>query len=181
VRDRIGDLALACTAAQFVSNAEPRLVPVQLPLRAGDPWIGQEWTTAPAAGDLMSVMTIDAPPALAGDIEGLLLDDWTETIPTTHETTGIVFNFDRPNAAAPQALLLATPPRADGRWQWEELMGTVIDTFDRARLRAIEPDDIHTAELFQVLPMTLLPFTEMHGLATTYIHRDYLATTLQTG
>jgi hypothetical protein len=172
VRARIADLARCCAAAQWITGDEPRLVPVQLPRRAGDPWIGAQWTAPPAAGEVMSVMTVDAPAALTGDLEGLFLDEWTETVPTTHETTGIVFNFDRPNAAAPQALLLATPARADGRWQWPELFGSVTDTFDRARLRAIEPDDIHTSAMFQVLPMTLLPFVDARGLGSTYLTRD---------
>ena len=107
----------------------------------------------------MSVMTLDAPASLDGDLEGLLLDDWTETIPTSKETTGVAFHFDRPNAAAPQALLLAAPPNPDGRWRWNELLGVVIDTFARARLRAIEPDLVAASPLFPILPMTLLPFT----------------------
>jgi hypothetical protein len=175
VRSRIADLSLACTAAQWTTGAEPTLVPVQLPLVAADPWIAAEWAKAPGQGDIMSVMTVDAPASLASDLEGLLLDDWTETVPTRRETTGIVFNFDRPNAAAPQALLLAVPPNADGRWQWQELVGAVTDTFDRARLRAIEPDDIQTSALFQALPMTLMPFTDLRGLGTTFLNRDYVS------
>ena len=178
VRTRVADVALACAAAQWTTGNEPRLVPVQLPLRAGDPWVAAQWTSPPARGDVMSVMTIDAPAALNADEEGVLLDDWTETVPTTRETTGLVFNFDRPNAAAPQSLLLATPPNADGRWQWQELVGTVTDTFDRARLRAIEPDLIHTSPLFQVLPMTLMPFTHVRGLATTFLNRQFVAEVL---
>jgi len=127
----------------------------------------------------MSVMTVDAPSALGGNQEGLLLDDWTETIPATEETTGIVLNFDRPSAAAPQALLIAAPPSADGRWQWTELLGTVTDTFDRARLRAIEPDDLQASALFELLPATLAPFTEIHALASLLLSRDFVA--LQAG
>lgn len=174
VRGRMSDLALACAAAQWTVQSEPQLKPLQLPLRAGDPWIGLEWAQEPEAGDILSVMTVDAPAAFGGDLQGLLLDDWTETVPTTRETTGIAFNYDRPNAAAPQALLLATPPRQDGSWQWSELLGTVTDTFDRARLRAIEPDDLQASPLFEVLPMTLAPFTETHGLGTLLVARDFV-------
>jgi hypothetical protein len=176
VRTRLADLSLVCTAAQWLVNAEPKLLPVQLPLRAGDPWIGAQWPAnkTPAAGDIMSVMTVDVPGVLGGNQEGLLLDDWTETVPTTEETTGLVFNFDRPNAAAPQALLIAVPPSADGRWQWTELLGTVTDTFDRARLRAIEPDDLQASPLFELLPATLAPFTQLRALASLLVSRDYV-------
>ena len=171
VRPRIADLALACAAVQWTLGAEPRLVPVQLPLRKGDPWIGARWTAPPEEGEIMSVMTIDAPASLDADIEGLLLDDWTEVVPMSKETTGIAFHFDRPNAAAPQALLLAVPPNPDGTWQWNELFGAVLDTFERARLRAIEPDQIAASPLFTILPMTLLSFTSgVHpALASTFL------------
>jgi hypothetical protein len=176
VRTRIADLAVCCAASQWTIGREPGLLPLQLPHRPGDPWIGAGWAAgaAPPAGDMLSVMTVDAPALMGGDLEGLFLDDWTETVPTTHETTGLAFNFDRPNAAAPQAVLIATPPDADGRWQWAELLGTVQDTFDRARLRAIEPDDLQASPLFPVLPMTMMPFTEIRGLATTLLTRHAL-------
>ena len=172
VRPRMADLALASAASLWTTGREPRLAPVQIPLRAGDPWIGAAWTSAPAAGEVMSVMTIDAPAALNGDLEGLLIDDWTETVPTTKETTGIAFHFDRPNAAAPQALLLATPPNPDGRWRWEELLGVIVDTFARARLRAIEPDLIAASPLFPILPMTMMSFTSARALTSTFLASD---------
>ena len=40
---------------------------------------------------------------------GLLLDEWTEVIPGTTRTTGITFNFDRPDNEPPQSILLVTP------------------------------------------------------------------------
>lgn len=176
VRTRLADLSLAGTAARWLVGKEPQLLPVQLPLRAGDPWIGAQWAPnkQPGAGDIMSIMTVDVPNSVGGEQEGLLLDDWTETVPTTEETTGLVFNFNRPNAAAPQAVLVATPPSADGRWQWDELLGTVTDTFDRARLRAIEPDDLQASPLFQLLPATLAPFTELRSLASLFLNRDFV-------
>src|SRR5262245_56910036 len=172
VRPRMADLALASAASLWTTGGEPHLAPVQIPLRAGDPWIGAAWTNPPAAGEVMSVMTIDAPAALNGDLEGLLIDDWTETVPTTKETTGIAFHFDRPNAAAPQALLLATPPNPDGRWRWEELRGVIVDTFARTRLRAIEPDLIAASPLFPILPMTMMSFTSGRSLASTFLVSD---------
>jgi hypothetical protein len=172
VRPRMADVALASAAALWTKGAEPRLVPVQLPLRAGDPWIGRAWTTPPADGEVLSVMTLDAPATLAGDLQGLILDDWTETVPGLVETTGVAFHFDRPNAAAPHALLLAVPPNPDGTWTAGELLGVVVDTFARARLRAIEPDQIAASPLFQVLPAILTPFSSVGLLAETFLARD---------
>ncbi len=180
VRPRIADVALASAAALWTTGAEPRLVPVQLPLRAGDPWIGQAWSTAPQEGEVMSVMTLDAPASFADDLEGLLLDEWTETVPAVNETTGVAFHFDRPSAAAPQALLLAAPPNPDGRWRWNELLGVVLDTFARARLRAIEPDHIAASPLFPVLPATLSSFHHGSKFASTFLVRDVAPLTVAT-
>ena len=172
VRPPIADLALASAAALWVREAEPRFAPVQLPLRAGDPWIGQAWTTPPQDGEILSVMTVDAPASLSGELEAVLLDEWTETVPTLNETAGVAFHFDRPSAAAPQALLLAAPAAPDGRWRWSELLGVVTDTFARARLRAIEPDQIAASPLFPVLPMTLTSFVYGSPFASTFLLRD---------
>jgi hypothetical protein len=70
---------------------------------------------------------------------GLLLDDWTEEIPSEGETTGIAFRFNQPNAAPPQTLLLAVTPEETGSWDWEDLVGTLVDTLQRAKRRAVEP------------------------------------------
>ena len=45
---------------------------------------------------------------------GLVLDEWTESVPAKQATTGVAFHFNRPNATAPQALLLAVPPVVRG-------------------------------------------------------------------
>jgi hypothetical protein len=172
VRPRMADLALASAAALWTTGAEPKLVPVQLPRRSGDPWIGKAWSSPPADREIMSVMTLDAPASLAGELEGLLFDEWTETVPGLRETTGVAFHFDRPSAEAPHALLLAVPPNPDGTWNWSELLGVVVDTFTRARLRAIEPDQIAASPLFPVLPAILTPFSSGGLLAETFLPRD---------
>jgi hypothetical protein len=175
VRPRMADLALASAAAQWTTGAEPRLAPVQLPRRAADPWIGAGWATPPEDGEVMSVMTIDAPAAVSGDLQGLLLDEFTEIVSTDRETTGIAFHFDRPSAAAPQALLLAVPPNPDGRWRWDTLVGVVVDTFERARLRAVEPDLVAASPLFPLLPTALLGFTTIASPVSTFLLDDALS------
>jgi hypothetical protein len=174
VRPRMADVALASAAALWTTGAEPKLVPVQLPRRSGDPWIGKAWSAPPADREVMSVMTLDPPDSLAGELEGLLLDEWTETVPGLRETTGVAFHFDRPGAEAPHALLLAVPPKPDGTWNWSELLGVVVDTFARARLRAIEPDQIAASPLFPVLPAILTPFSSGGLLAETFLPRDVM-------
>jgi hypothetical protein len=52
-------------------------------------------------------------------LAGLLVDGWTEVVPSRSETTGIAFQYDWPDSAAPQAILL--------------------ETLDLARLRLVQP------------------------------------------
>ena len=74
----------------------------------------------------------------------MLIDDWTEDIPTARETTGIAFRYNQPNAMPPQALLLTVTPNETGSWDWDDLVGTLNDTLRRAKRRAVEPDQLET-------------------------------------
>jgi hypothetical protein len=90
---------------------------------------------------------------------GLLLEEWTEVIPSETETTGIAFQFDKPNAEPPQSILLATSPRFDGHWDWGDLVATLHETLDMARLRAVEPQQLDREPLSVFLPATILATT----------------------
>jgi hypothetical protein len=90
----------------------------------------------------------------------LLLDEWTETIPNKEEVSGITFNYNQPNSTPPQAILLAVTPQETGNWNWDDLTNTVLDTFERAKERAIEPDDIdQMMSLTTLLPATMAEFS----------------------
>lgn len=149
------------------------LLPVQLPYRAGDSWLAVEFPqqdpldpTQPfnIEHDTLSI-TVHGDAAFTPAVAqcGLLIDDWTEDIPTRDETTGIAFNYDQPNVTPPQTLLLAVPPQLKGRWSWNELVGILNDTLLRAKLRAVEPqllDKVESSEVGVLLPAILADFTQ---------------------
>jgi len=88
-----------------------------------------------------------------------IVDEWTETIPTEKELTGIAYHYNQPNAAPPQALLLAVEPTGLPHWTWETLLGVLDDTFHRAQTRAVEPKHLLEHPLLKhLLPMTLAEF-----------------------
>jgi hypothetical protein len=159
VRPRMGDLALTASWRSLSRDQETPVVPLQVPRNVADPWIGAAWTTPPAGADIVSVMAVEVPAAAGGPIAALLVDEFSETVPTETETTGLSFHYDRPNAVAPHALLLAVPPRLTGGWQWDDLVAIIIDTFDRARMRAVEPAQLATTSLFHATPTSLVPFS----------------------
>jgi len=59
-------------------------------------------------------LTVFGPSFATKPLQGCaMIDDWTETIPADRETTGVSFNFNRPNAVAPHAVLVAVPPSCE--------------------------------------------------------------------
>jgi hypothetical protein len=107
----------------------------------------------------------------------MILDDWTETVPADRETTGVTFNFNRPNATAPQAILVAVASELRGNWSWEGLVGSVHEALDLAKLRAVEPDALMgklgdattpTGDYFQALPAILAEFNHVRLPSTNF-------------
>ena len=73
-------------------------------------------------------------------LAGLLVDEWVEVVPNTTETTGIAFQYDQPNAAPPQTILIAVPPDVTVPWTVWSLQQVLLETLDLARIRAVDPD-----------------------------------------
>ena len=144
VRPLVHEFELLRLLAEASSDQTLELEPLQLPYRAGDSWLGLEFP--PGTDVLHDTIALAQHHPQGFDATkpqcGLLVDEWVEVVPKREEVTGIAFNFDAPNSAPPQALLLAVSPQRTGHWSFEDLVDTVLDTFRRARLRAVEPDAI---------------------------------------
>jgi hypothetical protein len=87
---------------------------------------------------------------------GLLIDEWVELVPNTAETTGVVFQYDQPDAAPPQSILLAVPPDPDQLWNVWSLQQVLLETLDLARIRAVDPDALD--EVGHYLPALYFAF-----------------------
>lgn len=170
VRPRLADLTWAIAATRWIERAiaDPGLA--QLPHTAGAPWVGGAIGPDQARGEWLSLLVLDAA-ALAKPVRaGLMIDDWTETVPTARETTGVAFNANRPNAVAPHAILAAVAPVLRGHWEWADLVGAVNEALDLAKLRAVEPDQMLDrrpgegpphGDYFQALPAILSEFSNI--------------------
>jgi hypothetical protein len=141
---------------------------MQLPHRAGAPWLALDFpkADAPDGERLAYVGFAGAAFDPAASRCGLLLDDWSETIPAIEadepgpkHTTGVAFHFDRPSQEPPQAMLLLTPAAWNGRWEWDDVVHGIIDTFELAKIRAVEPTDLEQGPLAQFLPATVASVT----------------------
>jgi hypothetical protein len=132
-------------------------------------------------GDFLSVVRqLPQDYDAAGAQAGLLIDEWNEVIPNKIETTGIAIHYNQPNTEPPQCILLAVSPNVNGRWEWDDLVETVIDTFDRAKRRAVEPDFLRTTAYAQLLPAVISSFTSHRfGTISTNFAAQVLSMTVE--
>jgi len=161
VRDKMQAWEQTVMLVGAFGAAEPGLLPIQVPWSAGEHWLGLEYPADYApAGDRLCYTAHFARPFNDAEWQcGLLLDDWTEVIPAKQETAGLTFHFDRPNAEAPQALLVITPPEFTGSWQWQDIVDAVRETLERAKSRAVEPAQVDQTPYARFLPMTVMAAT----------------------
>ncbi len=92
-------------------------------------------------------------------IAGLVIDDWSEWIPDPVRRTGVSFQYDSPNNQAPQALLLAVPPKWTGEhtpWTYDTLLDIVNSTIDLAKIRTVDIDAFNS-KIGQFFPLAILP------------------------
>jgi hypothetical protein len=180
VRDRLELLETVRTLADAFGQLSGSIQPLQLPFRATDYWIAVQYPdvapehlddpdTFTPVGDYLSLAQVLPPGGFHPTVAqtGLLIDAWTEVIPNRRETTGIAVHYNQPNAEPPQALLLAVTPRITGHWTWDDLVGVLEDTIERAKVRAVEPDQLGDSALGQFLPAVLTPTTSNPDAAIT--------------
>ncbi|HVG11947.1 MAG TPA: hypothetical protein VM843_03035, partial [Flavisolibacter sp.] len=113
------------------------------------------------------------------EICGMLVDEWTELIPAKEETTGITFQYDRPNSEAPQAMLLVAPTKLTGNWQWDDLVDALSYTLDAAKSRAVEPGKIDDTAFASFLPAvlnaeSLLPYSIVLDNKVHYMDESFV-------
>lgn len=131
-------------------------------------WLGREVSSEELVEDKDSIVLFERKNFSPNKVKpnaGLIIDQWMELIPYEQQRGGVVFNFDQPNAEAPQVILLAVPSkitmrkRKDGsfeakNWTLNELILTLIDTRIMAENRAVEPDHLYAeTELAKIIPL----------------------------
>jgi hypothetical protein len=161
VRDKVRRWEEVVMLAGAFGRTEPELTPLQLPFFAHDGWFALEFHPAVKLDTdrLLYTAHFAIPFDKTANQCGLLLDEWSEIIPSTEATTGVAFHYDRPNSEAPQTMLLVTPPEFRGAWQWQDLVDALTETLDLAKLRAVEPKDFESSPYARFLPATIMAVT----------------------
>jgi hypothetical protein len=131
----------------------------QLPHVPTERWVALPFDGGPRPPSGRLSLVLEQANAARADAEwaGLLLDEWTEVIPSTSELTGIAFNYDDPDSEAPQAILIAVPAvpgGVDGHWDLPSLIDTLRETLDLAKIRAVDSELL--GSLSQLLPAIYL-------------------------
>ena len=124
-----------------------------------DIWIGEKYgagSRPPASSHLVWHQPLGVP----GTFTGLVFDEWVEllpgadhirrvsadspplTSPPESELTGVAFHYDRPDAKAPHAMLIAVPPNLDRGWTPDTLVQVLRETLELGKLRAVDVADL---------------------------------------
>ncbi|HMJ46128.1 MAG TPA: hypothetical protein VK498_02300 [Ferruginibacter sp.] len=155
----------------FNPGAALDVTPLQFPYQADDRWLGMKFrddadlNEKDADGNFKFKISNDKLLYSAHFATGfnknkpqcgIVIDEWTEVIPSDKETTGIAFHYDQPNSEPPQTILLVTPPQITGNWKWNDIIDAMEETLDMAKKRAIEPSQIESSAYAQFLPTTMM-------------------------
>ena len=168
VQPRVGTLETAQLLGENFGTPRTLQKPLQLPFRQTDHWVAVEYPdTFVPEGEYLSILQVFPGTGFlpSSPQSGLMIDEWNEVIPGKSEVSGIAVHINQPNTEPPQTVLLAVTPQITGAWTWDKLVGILNDTFDRAQLRAVEPELIGDTALGQLLPAILTPVAS-HRFAT---------------
>lgn len=168
VRDSLGRFGACLHSAEVLgTGARLDLRVAQLPYSGSETWVGvpppanTELPPSKLSLVLHTVRAINTTEVMTG----LLIDEWTEVVPNTQETTALAFQFDVPDSTAPQCVLVAVPPVPGQDWTPERLRQVLMETLDLAKLRAVDPSLLGQAA--QHLPGLYLAFNTADDAVST--------------
>jgi hypothetical protein len=169
VRPGLARLAATLRGAEIIRSGERLELRVgQLPFTgAGDRWVGLASVPGrdPDPGKLSLVVQGTAQVDAGTPLSGLWIDEWVEIVPARRETTAVTFQYNPPDACAPQSILLAVPPDPARDWDVATLYRVLAETLDLAKLRAIGPDAL--GEVAHYLPASFLALNASRDTAST--------------
>jgi hypothetical protein len=168
--EALSGLADAVPLAAGDAGPALRLAVGQQPLGDGEQWVALPGTVAAGRVSLVAAVPGGAAAVAAdGTVAGLVIDEWTEVVPSKEAETSIAFHFEAPSNAAPNVFLLLVPNDAALPWTAESVRDHVLDALDLARLRAVDSNLIPGAG--QLLPALLAPNSDFPGNLVSQLTR----------
>jgi hypothetical protein len=168
VRESISHFKTAFEYAEALKTGEKlKLKIAQLPLGDDERWValplqpGKSLPGGKVSIAVQSATAVDVNQPLAG----FLIDEWVEVVPGTTEITGLALQYDQPNAAPPQSILLAVPPELESPWTTFSLQQVLLETLDLARVRAVDLSALD--EVGHYLPALYFAFNTLGDAVST--------------
>jgi hypothetical protein len=167
VHERLGSWRRFQMYAGAFGAAAPRASVAQLPFVATEDWAGRSPPlTSRTSLVLVSASGQTAAPNTAQPWRGLLLDQWTEIVPSDKAETALAFHYDSQNSEAPQVILFAVHSgQGGGVWTLAELYTIVNETMDLAQSRPVDNDMLALGQLDP--PIVLASNPENNIVSTT--------------
>lgn len=144
------------TTTKFEGNHNSQSPKIAL---MSDDWLGMPVDSESKLRDVDSLVLYNIDEYEPGRCNsGFIFDGWLDYIPYKKHNAGLVFHCDRPDAEAPQTVLLAVHPnhRFTGfdMWKFDYLKAILDGTSKMMKSRAVEPDDIYNdSELSRIFPL----------------------------
>ncbi len=168
VRESVGRFKTAFEYAEALKTGEKLKVKIaQLPHVDDERWValpleqGKSLPGGKISIAVQSTTLVDINQPLAG----LLIDEWVEVVPGATEITGLALQYDQPNAAPPQSILIAVPPELEQSWTTWSLQQVLLETLDLARVRAVDLSALD--EVGHYLPALYFAFNTLGDAAST--------------
>ncbi len=161
IEDLLSDLALVEQPMMYLNQLRiygkcnelevGKILPVQFPYEAGDngkyEWLGTKVSDESHLKDAFVYMIMNPENMVYSlsqkdeNLAGIVLDHWIERIPYRSQTAAVAFNYDQPDAEAPQSLLLAVSTK-DYFHKWSEMMmlNSMKSAVHMVKCRAVNPE-----------------------------------------
>jgi hypothetical protein len=146
----------------------------QLPYDATARWAALlvDPSAPPVPGRVSFVLlgTGASPPSASSEWRGVLLDEWTEVIPSNVAQTGVAFHHESPRSVAPQTVLVALAASTTGNWSADDLTATLNETLDLAKIRAVDTDLL--PQIRQLIPTCFVAYNpDDETVSTSFVDR----------
>ena len=174
IRDRLGSWRRVGLYAGALGRTAPPVAVAQLPFVTGETWAGRNIPAEQGRLSLLLLSADKAPPALPDTSKmwrGLILDEWTETVPGSKVQTGLAFHYDSQAPKAPHAILVCVHSDTGTTWSFTEIEAIVNETIDLARIRPVDSDMI---SIGQLMPAVLLAANTQNKTISTLIPKSSL-------
>lgn len=168
VRESIGRFKTAFEYAEAVKSGEKlKLKIAQLPHADDDRWVALPLEPGKSlpGGKVSIAVQSTTPVDVNRPLAGLLIDEWVEVVPGATEITGLALQYDQPNAAPPQSILIAVPPELEQSWTTWSLQQVLLETLDLARVRAVDLNALD--EVGHYLPALYFAFNPLGDAVST--------------